>query len=236
LRAKIIVHTINFVSTRSRSAAARRGPGRPAGAQAGEGQEALLEAARRLMAEKGLPGVTLREVAERAGVKPALVNYYFGGKQGLLRAVVAEVSQRMLATIREAAAVEGSVEERLRALVGAVVGFFTEEPYAPRLIMEQVLFGEEEMIDAFVAGYARPNLETMRRLLADGAARGELREVDPLLLVPTLVGGCVFFFLAAPVIQRLFGLEAITPELAGRLVDHTVEVLLRGICARPEVT
>jgi TetR/AcrR family transcriptional regulator len=236
LRAKIIGHTINFMVTRSGGAATRRGPGRPAGAQAGEGQEALLEAARLLMAEKGLPRVTLREVAERAGVKPALVNYYFGGKQGLLRAVVTEVSQRMLATIREAASVEGSVEERFRALIGAVVGFFAEEPYAPRLIMEQVLFGEEQMIDAFVEGYARPNLETMRSLLADGAARGEIREVDPLLLVPTLFGGCVFFFLASPVIQRLFGLDSITPELSQRLADHTVEVLLRGICARPEVT
>lgn len=222
--------------SRPRSVVARRGPGRPAGVQAGEGQEALLEAAHQLMGEKGLPRVTVREVAERAGVQPALVNYYFGGKQGLLRAVVTEVAQRMLATIREAVAVEGSVEQRFRALVGAVVGLCAEEPYAPRLIMEQVLFGEEEMIDAFVEGYARPNLETMRRLLAEGAASGEIREVDPLLLVPTLLGGCVFFFLASPVIRRLFGLDAITPELAERLVDHTVEVLLRGICARPEVT
>ena len=39
----------------------------------------------------------------------------------------------------------------------------------------------------------------------------------------------VFFVLAAPIIERLFGIERITPELAGRLADHTADVLLHGI-------
>lgn len=211
----------------------RRGPGRPAGGQAGEGQEALLRAARGLMAEKGLPGVTVREVAERAGVQPALVNYYFGGKQGLLDAVVAGVAARMLERIAESAATEGSVEDRFRALLRATVGFWIEEPYAPRLILEQVLFSDEERIDEFVEGYARPNLETIRGLLQAGEAGGKLRHVDPLFIVPSLLGGCIFFFLAAPVIQRLFGLEQISAELAEELADHTVDVLFRGISAQP---
>jgi TetR/AcrR family transcriptional regulator len=223
------------MSPASRSAAGRRGPGRPAGEQAGGGQEALLAAALQVMAEKGLPRVTVRDVAARAGVQPALVNYYFGGKQGLLSAAVAEVAGRLLETINAAAAVQGSAEVRFRALVRAVVGFFAREPYAPRLIMEQVLFGEEEAIDAFVEGYARRNLETLRALLESAAAAGEIREVDPLLMVPSLFGGCVFFFLSAPVILRLFDLDEISPELASRLADHTVEVLLHGISLRPEV-
>jgi AcrR family transcriptional regulator len=74
----------------------RRRPGRPVGIPPGESQHALLRAARDLMAEKGLPRITLREVAERAGVQPALVSYYFGGKSFLLRAVVADVAERAI--------------------------------------------------------------------------------------------------------------------------------------------
>ncbi|MDJ0852125.1 MAG: TetR/AcrR family transcriptional regulator [Myxococcota bacterium] len=213
--------------------ARRRGPGRPAGGQAGEGQDALLRAARELLAEKGLPGITVREVAERAGVQPALVNYYFGGKQGLLRAVVTGLTRQMMELVARAAATEGSVEERFRAVLRAVVAFWTEEPYAPRLVVEQVLFGEEQTIQDFVEGYARQNLETIRALLEAGEASGEIRHVDPLYALPSTLGGCIFFFLSAPVVLRLFGLERITPELAQELADHTVRNLFHGIAARP---
>jgi len=175
------------------------------------------------MAEKGLPRVTVRDVAARAGVQPALVNYYFGSKEGLFRAVVVGVAARMQARI----------EERLRSVVRAVTAHCVEEPYAPRLVMEQVLFGEDEMIDTFVAGYARPNLETVSELLEAGAEAGEVRPVEPLFLIPSLLGGCLFFFLASPLIMRLFELDAITPELAEELADNTVDVLLHGISARP---
>lgn len=213
----------------------RKGPGRPPGGQPGEGQEALLQATRELLAEKGLSGVTLRGVAKRAGVQPALVHYYFGGKQGLLRAVVAGVSERLLSALSDAAAEPGSIEQRLRAFVRAAVGVFAEEPYAPRLMAEQVLFGDEPVIDEFVQRYARRNLELVNELLEAGVESGALRPVEPLFLLPTLLGGCIYFFLAAPVIERLFGVE-ITPELARRLADHSVEAMLHGIAARPEVT
>ena len=134
----------------SSSTSRRRGPGRPAGGQGGEGQQALLLAARELMAEKGSPRVTVREVAERAGVQPALVNYYFGGKQGLLQAVASLVAGRLLERVQEGVAQEGSVEERLRSIMQAAVGILADDPYAPRLIAEQVLFGADQVIDDFV--------------------------------------------------------------------------------------
>jgi AcrR family transcriptional regulator len=229
---KIIGRIINFVAPPAKTAARRRGPGRPAGAR-GHTQETLLDAARRLMAEKGMPRVTVREVAERAGVQPALVHYYFGGKDGLLRAVVADVSGRMLAAIQAGAATEGSVEERFRALLRAAVRFWAREPYAPRLVMEQVLFGEEARIDEFVQGYARPNLATVSALLEAGARQGEVRPIEPIFLLPSLLGGVIFFFLASPVILKLFELDAITPELAEKLADHTVDVVFHGISPRP---
>jgi AcrR family transcriptional regulator len=222
------------MTSSKRNSPRRRGPGRPAGSHAGAGQEALLRATRELMAEKGLPRVTVREVAERAGVQPALVNYYFGGKEGLLRAVVALVAGRALSRVQEAIAQQGSVEERLRALVRAAVGVLAEDPYAARLLTEQVLFGAEEVIDDFVERFARRNLEVIRELLESGREAGILRDVDPLFLVPSLLGGCLYFFLAAPLMRRLFGIEAISPELADGFADHAADVVLFGISARAE--
>lgn len=215
----------------SSSRSLRKGPGRPAGARSGASRKALLGAARALMAEQGLPRVTVREVAERAGVQPALVHYYFGSKDELLRAVVAEVASEMLERAQQAVSVEGPVEERLRNLIRGMVDALTADPYAPRLIMEQVLFAEDDVIDFFADHYARPNMERIRSLLEEGQRDGELREVEPMFLIPSMMGANIFFFLMAPIIRRLFGMDRITPEVAAAFAEHTAELLLRGIAA-----
>lgn len=50
-------------------------------------REALIEAAEAVLAERGLEGFSLREVARRSGVSPAAPAHHFGDAQGLLAAV-----------------------------------------------------------------------------------------------------------------------------------------------------
>jgi AcrR family transcriptional regulator len=48
----------------------------------------LLAAARIEFAERGYEGATVRRIAERAGVDPAMVNHWFGGKDALFTAAL----------------------------------------------------------------------------------------------------------------------------------------------------
>ena len=57
-------------------------------------RERLLTQARRQMWARGYDAVTLREVAQEAGVDVALVSRYFGGKRGLFAATLAEAFPR----------------------------------------------------------------------------------------------------------------------------------------------
>ncbi|MFN8620202.1 MAG: TetR family transcriptional regulator [Chloroflexota bacterium] len=58
---------------------------RPAGSGT---REAIIEEGRRQFGERGYRDVTLRSVAQGAGVDPKLVLHYFGSKQGLFSACV----------------------------------------------------------------------------------------------------------------------------------------------------
>jgi AcrR family transcriptional regulator len=60
----------------------RRGR-RPAGEDT---RTALLDAARVEFTERGFEGATVRVIAQRAGVDPAMVNHWFGGKDKLFLA------------------------------------------------------------------------------------------------------------------------------------------------------
>jgi AcrR family transcriptional regulator len=57
-------------------------------------ERSLIDAATVLFAERGPSAVTVRMIAERAGVNHGLVHHYFGSKQGLVRAVVTDLAAR----------------------------------------------------------------------------------------------------------------------------------------------
>jgi hypothetical protein len=145
--------------------------------------------------------------------------------------VVAQVAGEAGERMRNTAAGTGSVEQRLHRMIADWVGALGTDPYAARLAVEQVLFAEEEVIDSFVEGFARPNLAAIRSLLDEGRARGELRDVDPTFLLPAISGICLFFFLGAPIARRLFGTGEITPDLARDFADSAAALVMRGIAA-----
>jgi AcrR family transcriptional regulator len=64
----------------------RRGPRAGAGEDA---REAIVAAARVEFAQHGFGAATLRSIAARADVDPALIHHYFGTKMGLFQAVLA---------------------------------------------------------------------------------------------------------------------------------------------------
>src|SRR6266567_6745409 len=66
--------------------------GRPRGRE--EVRQALLGAAQRLIAERGPGNVSLREIAEAAGVNFGLVYQYLGTREELLREVYQSVAKR----------------------------------------------------------------------------------------------------------------------------------------------
>ncbi|MGH3942289.1 MAG: TetR family transcriptional regulator [Pseudonocardiaceae bacterium] len=73
---------------------------RPAGADT---RRTLLDAARVEFTARGYEGATVRAIAQRAGVDPAMVNHWFGSKDGLFVAAMEipvnpdEIIPRMLA-------------------------------------------------------------------------------------------------------------------------------------------
>ncbi len=67
-------------------------------------RDALMDAALAQLSAKGvLAGLNLREVATEVGITPANIYYYFGSRQGLLRAALARETQRLSGPVEQAA-------------------------------------------------------------------------------------------------------------------------------------
>ncbi len=100
----------------------------------------ILSAAQRVLVEKGFRGLTLRAIAQESGENSAMVQYYFGNKDGLVKAMIDSVFRD---DQEEAAAAMSTVssEDRLPRFVDGLKTisssrsfrvFFDVVPYALR--------------------------------------------------------------------------------------------------------
>ena len=61
----------------------------------------LISVARKLFAEQGFAGTSTRDIAKTSGLNVSLISYYFGGKEGLYKAVLAEFAESAQARMTE---------------------------------------------------------------------------------------------------------------------------------------
>jgi TetR/AcrR family transcriptional regulator len=77
-------------------------------------EDALLDAAERLLVQVGYAGITTRRLAEEAGVNHGLVHYYFGSIENLLVRVLERFTERLIARQRELYAADLPFVEKWR--------------------------------------------------------------------------------------------------------------------------
>ena len=133
----------------------------------------LLDAARAEFAERGYEGATVRRIAERAGVDPAMVNHWFGGKDALFTASLAiPVAPAQI----QAEVVPGDPEQLGERIVGRFLTVWDATGGGPLAALLQSVAGHEDaarMLREFVtrrAGRAHRRGRSPRTGWSCGAA------------------------------------------------------------------
>ena len=139
----------------------------------------LLNAAVRVFDRKGYSAASVREIAEMAGVtKPALY-YHFGSKEGLLLAILEQAKEEVDAALERAVARTGTARGRVLALCGDIYGLFGQNVPIAR-VAHAVFLGPPDGAPPFdVTVFEARFRQALERIVSDGVASGELRDVPP---------------------------------------------------------
>lgn len=167
----------------------------------------ILDAALSEFAAKGYAGARVSAIADRAGVNKQLISYYFGGKEGLLRAV----GERWRADEVEAAPEDLSLAE----LVSRYVPRGEQMQALTRLLVWSGLEARADEPDPDEAA----RTDRLREAVADLERRQAAGELDP-DLDPRAVLLALFAAAAAPAIfpqvaRSIFGVDPGSAEFAG---------------------
>lgn len=185
----------------------------------------LLAVATRLFAEKGLHGVSVRELARAAGMNLSMISYYFGGKESLYAAVLTEqfATLKQVAEIRELALDPlGKFERYIRATVDR----YRKNPYLLRFYTSE-LTNPTASFELIVKPAIREVLDLLVEIFREGLAAGQFRrELDPMDTILALAGMINFYYLVEPVTEELVDRS---PERDEVLVRHLMDVFTTGV-------
>ena len=210
----------------------KRLPGRPvssgAGAHATDLRGRLLDAAIACFVRKGIDGTSLRDIATEANVTPALLHYYFGDKTQLQEAMIAERLLPVFAALREPLARAGDdIAELVAGFVGGIGRIVAEHPWLPSLWVREVLCEGGALRDVLFDQIGPQLPQMMAKRFAEAQARGGINaDLDPRLLMVSLVGLTLFPAAGAPIWRRLFAADDLDYEALRR---HTLALLDRGL-------
>jgi AcrR family transcriptional regulator len=193
----------------------------------------LLKAAERLFAERGFNDVTVREICAQAHANVAAVNYHFGDKIGLYRAVL----QVAIEAIRESTEVARKAgagqppEEQLRRYIS----LFLHRLLAPGHQMVHKLINREvtdptPVLDELVEQAVRPRLEYLSGVIA-GMIGCEPSDPRVIWCVLSVQSQSVMYARPNAIAERLGFTARPTASQIDEVAHHIAEFSIAGVYA-----
>jgi TetR/AcrR family transcriptional regulator, regulator of cefoperazone and chloramphenicol sensitivity len=197
-------------------------------------RDRIIDAAGELFAERGFEATTIRDICQAADANVAAVNYYFGDKQRLyIEAVVRAHRWRMEQVQLPDWTLRTRPETRLADFISTFIRRVRSGPgdtWHSRLIMREIgnpTAACAELVQSSIRPQFEMLLSILRELLPDETDAESLR-----LIAFSIVGQCLFYHFADPVIRNLLNEVEYAALDTDKLAKHITEFSLQTIKRR----
>jgi TetR/AcrR family transcriptional regulator, regulator of cefoperazone and chloramphenicol sensitivity len=194
-------------------------------------KQRIVESAAAVFAERGFRAATVREICQRAGANVAAVNYHFGDKQRLyIESVKLAHCNRSQAFPLPERLGERPPAARLRAVIETMLERMLRSEgadWAMQLMLREISqpsLATEELVREFIRPHFELLLATVRELVPSGADETYLHRV-----VFSIVGQCLYYRVAGPVVRLLISGEEYARYDPPRLAQHITEFTLAAL-------
>ncbi|MCO1336195.1 TetR/AcrR family transcriptional regulator [Microbulbifer sp. OS29] len=193
-------------------------------------REALMQSAFSLLRNKAFRDISIREIAQGAGVNSAMISYHFGGKEGLIIEVMRhQFMQHGPAFLNVGLDDKEPSLEMLKEAMARMIRLYISEPWIPRLIVGEVASKPGRMRDLFADRLASQLGPKLCELLGVLQSAGQLRpDLDIKLMPISFISLIAFPFIAGDPLKEGFAF-ALGKDNGEEWIAHTVQLLLNGV-------
>ena len=168
----------------------------------------ILNVAMELFAEKGFEGSSIRDLAARADVNVAMVNYYFGSKEKLFESMVALKASYTRGVLDEIVKNQQlSYIEKIDAIIDTYIDRLFHNRVFHRVIHQEMMLSQRESLQQAIADTIYPNSMIIKGLLEEGMKNGAFVPVDPPLVIATMIGTINQVLLSRKLCNKLLNKE-----------------------------
>lgn len=178
----------------------------------------ILTAALNLFVERGFHNVSVHDVQKEANVSIGSIYNHFGGKEGIAKALY----YHLLVEFEDM--VNGVIDEDLsnRGRCNKIIALLFEYTETRRNIVSYMLHAKHrEFLPDEPPICSSTPFTSMRNIVQDGMASGEIREGDPWVMAASVFGGAI----------RLIHLrlDGVIQEPLPKHYNETIEFMWRGM-------
>ncbi|WP_298412065.1 TetR/AcrR family transcriptional regulator [Hydrotalea sp.] len=152
-------------------------------------KELIMKTAISLFSEKGYEGTSIRDLAQKADVNIAMINYYFGSKEKLFEAIVEEKVQHIRGRIENLENDKNLSEiEKIDLIIEAYVDRFLSYPDFHKVMEQEMLVSHRKDMHQKVIEVVTQNISNFTKIIEKGIRKKVFKKVDAPLLFASIVG------------------------------------------------
>jgi AcrR family transcriptional regulator len=150
----------------------------------------ILDVAERVFSEKGFDGASTRLISGEAGVNMAMLNYYFGSKEGLFLAIF----QRKISSFQNILQNLGNDEtisawEKMEKYIELYGEKIVNNNCFQRLLYQEMGMNRSNDLSDKLRDMLLKNVTELDKILKEGIVRGEFKkDIDIPMVIATLYG------------------------------------------------
>lgn len=185
----------------------------------------LILTATRLFAERGLNGVSIRELSKAAGVSISMISYYFGGKESLYSSVL----QEQFSSFDHIEEINKTGSEALAKIEAYIRWIFVRHrnnPYLLRFYTSE-LTNPTQFFPLIVQPAIGKVIQILVQIIEEGMSKNKFRkDLNPVDTVLAMAGMVNYYFLSTLATQELVNHS---PERDEELIRHYMDIFTKGI-------
>jgi AcrR family transcriptional regulator len=172
-------------------------------------KEQIINAAIELFAQKGFEGTSIRDLASKADVNVAMINYYFGSKEKLFEALVEMKAASTRGTLESVLHDKklSSIEKIDRVIDSYIERLFNNRLFH-RVIHQELILNQREALQQIITNMLYPNTVIIKQIIEDGIKTKQFKKIDAELTIASLVGTINQVLLSKKFCLKLLNREA----------------------------
>ena len=148
----------------------------------------ILNAAEVLFSEYGFEGTSTRQIAKASGANMAMINYYFGSKEGVFLEIMEARISVHKTTLNEISKLQISPLDKLMRVIDQYTQKIFSNVCFHRMMQRELSLAQRPEIYNKIKDAIRENRKVIEEILANGVKEGSFREIDRRMLIATIFG------------------------------------------------